>query len=197
MRSTLASLPKTDKVQAYSERLDLARAWCISSDNFPILRMHGASGLRTFGTCTCTILSGGKPEYFSFASYPPFKPLYKVRATLASFRQTPCKVGSAPPLPRSGIKFNLLTFRITHRYRFERKTSDFDREVVILKTWNDKQVSAINVKHASTKENLYKLITEFVTNKRGEGGNMETLLWYSSNRTIENIIVAFDLSGNH
>ena len=44
------------------------------------------------------------------------------------------------------------------------KTSDF--EVVI----HDKQVSAINVKHASTKENLYKLITEFVTNKRGEGG---------------------------
>ena len=75
------------------------------------------------------------------------------------------------------------------------KTSDF--EVVILKTWNDKQVSAINVKHASTKENLYKLITEFVTNKRGEGGNMEKLLWHSSSRTIENIIVAFDLSGNH
>ena len=58
-------------------------------------------------------------------------------------------------------------------------------------------MSAINVKHASTKENLYKLITEFVTNKRGEGGNMEKLLWHSSNRTIENIIVAFDLSENH
>ena len=74
------------------------------------------------------------------------------------------------------------------------KTSNL---VVILKTWNDKQLSAINVKHASTKENLYKLITEFVTNKRGEGGNMEKLLWHSSNRTIENIIMAFDLSGNH
>ena len=56
---------------------------------------------------------------------------------------------------------------------------------------------AINVKHARTKENLYKLITEFVTNKRGEGGNVEKLLWHSSSRTLENIIVAFVLSGNH
>ena len=101
--STLASLPIPGKLQACSERLDLARAWYISSDNVQILRVHVASELRSLRKAHDLDPIGGLTRVCFPASYPPCKCLPKVPATLASLRQPPPT--HPPTLPRSRNKF--------------------------------------------------------------------------------------------
>ena len=94
--STLASLPIPGKLQACSERLDLARAWYISSDNVQILRVHVASELRSLRKAHDLNPIGGLTRVCFPASYPPCKCLPKVPASLASFRPPPTHHSEEP-----------------------------------------------------------------------------------------------------
>ena len=101
-----------------------------------ILRARGAYRRIIFRFCACTVRAGfepleraraqssrgASPSIFPLQVTPPSSPSIKCERRSRRSDRPPAKLAPPPPLPRSRIKFNLLTFsNYVHRYPFEQK----------------------------------------------------------------------------